>query len=81
MRYRVSTLKREVQQLKESNDIGNAPIVLNLENGKTYSIRSKEICRFGCAALFDEGSAECEIVKQAVEPKNKMIQLLQMCLN
>jgi len=81
MRYHLSTLKREVQRLKGSVEAGNAPIVLILGNGETYSIRSKDICKFGAAALFDEGSSECRAVQQAVEPANKMIQLLKMVLD
>lgn len=81
MRYHVSTLKREVQRLKGSLEAGNAPILLTLSDGSTYSIRGKEICKFGCAALFDEGSAEHTAVRQAVEPANKMVQLLKMCLD
>lgn len=80
MRYHLSTLKREVQRLKGSSEAGNAPIVLTLSNGQTYSIRSKDICKFGAAALFDEGSAEHEAVKSAVGIKNKAIELLQMVL-
>jgi hypothetical protein len=80
-RYHLSTLRREVDRLKSGIEADNAPIVLNLSNGETYSIRSKSICKFGAAAIFDEGSPECKAVKQAVEPTNKMIKLLQMVLN
>lgn len=81
MRYHVSTLKREVQRLKGSSEAGNGPIVLNLGNGETYTIRGKDICKFGCTALFDKGSTEYGAAKQAVEPANRMIQLLKMVLD
>ncbi|HEV2136563.1 MAG TPA: hypothetical protein VGR47_20255 [Terracidiphilus sp.] len=67
--------------MKGSIDATNALIVLNLGNRETYSIRSKDICRFGCAALFDEGSAEYRAAKQAVEPTNRIIQLLKMVID
>lgn len=81
MRYHLSTLRRELDRLKAKGEDANAPIMLNLDDGSTYSIRSKDICKFGSVALFDEGSAEYVAVKQAIDPTNKMVQLLQMILN
>ncbi len=80
MRYHLSTLKREVSRLKGSIDAGNAPVVLNLGDGENYSIRSKDLCKFGAAALFDEGSCEHRAIKLAIEPINPLARLLQMVL-
>jgi hypothetical protein len=80
MRYHLSTLKREVQRLKGSSEAGNAPIVLNLCDGSIYTIRTKDMCGFGAAAIFDEGSAEHNAVNLVVEPKNKIVQLLTWIL-
>ncbi len=80
MRYHLSTLKREVQRLKGKIDDGSI-IVLNLSNGETYQVKEKNLCTFGATALFDADSSECRVVTDAVEPKNKMIQLLKMVLD
>lgn len=82
MRYHLSTLRRQVEQLKAKLDDG-AIITLNLNNGEIRQIRDKDICKWGANALFNPAGPEAAAIKNATnstESNGKMVELLKMVL-